>query len=661
MFTWMNCCHLCDPISASRRGQSRQKLWFRPTLESLEERLTPSPLATVQNNSWINASSSQVADYNADGSDDIAIYRDSGVFAVMLSKSQDRFVAPARWSDVAVTGAYFFSGDFNGDALPDIASLKRNGEWWVHASNGTQFEVTRWGQLSPVITWATMVVGDFNDDARTDVAGLTKSGELWVGLSDGSGFQPTQWGSLVGAWTSLLPGDFNGDGRDDLVAVSPRGTWIVLGSTGFSFAEETWQTGIGKLRPGTIRVGDFNSDGLSDLAALTPDGAWVVGISAGDRFVTGAWGSGWNKSWARVFVGDFNGDQKDDLALLAGNGNWWIAVFDGQAFSSELRARWSAPSTFSGIKHGDFDGDGRTDLAGRSLSAIWFVTTSPEGEATSAIWFYPYKGEYPPFLSDAARLPGFSATRARHFMAAVPTATHRRMFFNNAGMFQEFVYEFHGVLRRWHRSALYRGIVQLDDFKAFLLDKLDSHFARVSDLLAARYPGLSETDYRLLMAMNLVHGHFQYGTVYSDNLNVLQLTARTMGDCTEYAELVYELARLMGISATVSSIGWDFPTRLGRFYSSHVMVFANGLWIDPEINLAFRVDLATLRATDPARRLETILNSGKVYGFYNYLVYPSVRAEQLGRGVDGGVIAFYYYYYLMGMYQGRFIFYNIRS
>lgn len=655
MLSWLKrCLHGHLP----RRHTPPPNVWCRPKLESLEERLTPSSLAIVQNNSFASVTRNYVADYNGDGSDDIAIYRDTGVFAVMLSKSQDRFVTPVQWSNLAVTASYYFAGDFNGDGLPDLATLKLNGAWWVHASTGSGFEVSSWGQSLPVSSWATMVAGDFNGDAQTDIAGLSKAGELWVGLSDGSSFQTTQWGSLVGAWTSLLPGDFNGDARDDLVAVSSNGTSLVLLSSGTIFAQEVWATGIGTLRPGTIRVGDFNNDAKADVAALDPQGNWLVGVSTGSNFATASWGGGWNQSWARVLVGDFNGDQKDDLALLATNGNWWLATSAGQAFVMGLRARWSVPSAFYSIKHGDFDGDGRTDLAGQSLNGNWYVNASPAGEVRTGQWLYSYKGEYPPFLSDAARIPGIATGQ---FMSSVPSATHRRLFFNNSDTFQEFVYDYRGVLRRWYTSALFQGIVQLDDFEAYLRDKLDSHFELVRDLLADRYPGLSETDYRLLMAMNLVHGHFQYGTAYTDHLNVFQLTARTTGDCTEYAELLFELARLMGISAKVSSIGWDFPTSLGRFISSHVMVFANGLWIDPEINLAFRVNLTTLRATSPANRLESILDSGKVYGFYNYLVYPVVRADQLSRGVDGGVIAYYYYYYLIGMYQGNFIFYTIRS
>lgn len=639
--------------SQSKPTAPRSQRQFLPELELLESRLTPS--ASVLNNSWTAAPRQIAADFNNDSRDDIAVYRGTGVFAVFLAKDNDRFASPVKWSDRAVTASYFFAGDFDGDQRPDIASVKSNGAWWVHLGRADHFEVAYWGNSLPVSSWATMVVGDYNGDGLADLAGLTRSGQLWVGVSDGVGFRFAPWGSLSGAWTSLAPGDVNNDGQDDLIAVRASGAALVLRSDGSHFTQLASTTDIGALLPSTIRIGDFNADGRADIAALDSSRNWLVGVSHGDGFTFANWGSGWNRSWSRFFVGDHNGDQIDDIALYASDGGWWLALSDGQRFGQVKSVRWSPPSQFLSIKHGDFDGDGQTDFAGRSRNGTWFVATTDGGTTTTTTWYYPYSGEFPPYLAEAPWNPSF----ARQFVTSIPSATHRRLFFNSSARFQEFVYDYRGMLRRWYNTAKNQGILQLEDFKTYLRGKLDEHFQQMRGVLEKRYAGLSDTDYRLLMAMNLTHGHFRYGTVYSHKLNVMQLISRSTGDCTEYAELVYELARLMGISATIKSVGWNYSTSLGQFVASHMMVIANGLWIDPEINLAFRVDLAKLRATDPISRLALVLNSGKVYGFYNYLIYPPIRSEQLARGVDGGVIAFYYYYYLRGMYQGNFVFYTV--
>ena len=51
----------------------------------------------------------------------------------------------------------------------------------------------------------------------------------------------------------------------------------------------------------------------------------------------------------------------------------------------------------------------------------------------------------------------------------------------------------------------------------------------------------------------------------------------------------------------------------------------------------------------------------RAFGFYDWYLQPNVRQDQLARGVDGGIIAFYYQYYLAGIGQGNTNLYYVRG
>ncbi len=158
--------------------------------------------------------------------------------------------------------------------------------------------------------------------------------------------------------TALAAGDFNGDGRDDLAVGAPgenvdganqtgtvtvfHGTRTGLSGTG----SQDWNqatSGVegdpegGEQLGAALAAGDFNGDGEADLAMGTPGEsiggeAWVgsvnvlygsaAGLSAvGDQVwnqsttgVPGNWEAG-DLTGTAVTAGDFDGDGRDDLAI----------------------------------------------------------------------------------------------------------------------------------------------------------------------------------------------------------------------------------------------------------------------------------------------------------------------------------------------------------
>lgn len=131
--------------------------------------------------------------------------------------------------------------------------------------------------------------------------------------------------------------------------------------------------------------GDFNADGKTDVANFS-SGSWVVGLSTGSRFNHSEWGSLPPGNWAHV-VGDYNQDGKDDIASFL-NGEIRVAVSNGSTFTVTQWARSEITSGWANVFGGDFDGNGRQDLATYNTSnGQWYVWRTSGGETfTMASW-----------------------------------------------------------------------------------------------------------------------------------------------------------------------------------------------------------------------------------------------------------------------------------
>ncbi|MBI1849319.1 MAG: FG-GAP repeat protein [Planctomycetes bacterium] len=291
-------------------------------------------------------------------------------------------------------------GDFDGDGFDDLAV-------------GVPFESVG----------AAGNAGAVNVFYGSPLGIATLGSEIWS--KGGNGITGTaEQGALLGV--ALTVGDFDGDGRDDLAIGEPRddvngvtnagSVTVLYGSvSGLSgVGQQTWtqDSGLGGTAEtqdsfgASLAAGDFDNDGFDDLvvgvafenfgSTVDAGSVNVINGSAAGLVVTGnqIWeqatvgidgaAEAGDKFGATLAVGDFDGDGFGDLAIgvpgedvgatanagavnvlygsatglsTAGNQLW------DQSTAGVLDAPEAEDRLGSSLVVGDFDGDGRADLA----------------------------------------------------------------------------------------------------------------------------------------------------------------------------------------------------------------------------------------------------------------------------------------------------------
>jgi hypothetical protein len=306
-----------------------------------------------QSNVGLNSQAVALGDLNGDGKLDLAVVDDcvpttatcGAEFVDVFLGNGDGTFKTAKSSVLSSTDVTFIGfGDLNGDGKPDAVTLDPDAAFatvMLGAGDGT-FQILNAYETdgtSPLFG----VLGDLNGDGKTDLAVANAcqlnfqtscSGTVAVLLGNGNGTLQDPPDYLVtgdSSLESLAVADFNGDGRPDLAEL----------------------------------IIDFNGSSLPSASVNVlfgqGDGTFVAGPSTA---VANSFVNPFNTSFV---VADFNRDGKADLATTAcldqACATVGLAVLLGQGNGTFSPTLLSPPLSTLALAVGDFNGDGKTDLA----------------------------------------------------------------------------------------------------------------------------------------------------------------------------------------------------------------------------------------------------------------------------------------------------------
>jgi len=264
---------------------------------------------------------------------------------------------------------------------------------------GSQFMAKRWfdGLMQSIGRAKVYSEASFNGDPYADLM-FFQGSDNTIHVNTSRGFD--MHGSGSGLWLganafgakqdNYYPGDYNGDGKTDLAYFESNNTWHFRVSTGTAFTDQTNNPRLGPWGAhgsGRHLVGDFTGDGKDDIGYFEySTNKFHVAVATDDWFIGETWVTGdcpncFGHDGGRHYVGDFNGDGKDDLLFFEPFDNTiHVTISTGTGFGGPGTGRWLNPSAFGAKMDnyypGDYNGDGKTDLAYFESNNSWHFRVS---------------------------------------------------------------------------------------------------------------------------------------------------------------------------------------------------------------------------------------------------------------------------------------------
>jgi uncharacterized protein (TIGR03437 family) len=318
-------------------------------------------------------SAAAIGDFNRDGKLDVACTREDTILAVELGVGGGALGPPTTYT--VAWGDSIAAADMDGDGNLDLVTSGYS----ILFGDGTGRFPRRddyWQEMT-----GRIVLTDFDGDGKLDIVTGMGSASGFVGPAISvmfgrgggkfSGPPITLVQSLPApndSVQSLSPTDFDGDGIPDLLVQDLFEIGVLKGIGDGTFRQTFTYTAANGY-PRATAVADFNRDSRPDIVvALTP------GVGVGRIEVLPGKGDGTFQApiatpapaeLSALQVGDFNGDGRPDVAgLLALSGMESVLVFLGDgAGGFAAPVSYATGITPNAIALGDFNGDGKLDMA----------------------------------------------------------------------------------------------------------------------------------------------------------------------------------------------------------------------------------------------------------------------------------------------------------
>lgn len=410
-------------------------------------------------------------DFTGDGKVDLLVFYQLGAYNPgidenasyeqwVIFEEEDGVMTQTHTGVDAHAGSTKYAGDFNGDGITDYVALNRNnGDYSVFESSGSSFNAS---SISGSLSWGPgnwLQLADFDGDGKTDFMVFSPAfpenepPEIWGSLYYCNETEFIFDSNHIWQDNNQISGlefilyDFNSDGKTDIYSGLPyrvggqydasRNRALLLhGSDRGSFqvySNDDWPDFSNALTNQEATAGDFNGDGrldilvrvennrtieedVGDCSVCPAEGTcvngrcivnnteyyWNLYLGTGSGFTiveTNVTGSQTNE----LYTGDFNGDGKADIANRDG-GQINTFSFDGSDTFELIASKLIANN--AQISVGDFTGNGTSDILEIEELQVTFEHTVTCGTGTSPPTCEQYRYSQPITLhSDYRKAP----------------------------------------------------------------------------------------------------------------------------------------------------------------------------------------------------------------------------------------------------------------
>jgi hypothetical protein len=290
--------------------------------------------------------------------------------------------------------------DFNSDGIPDLAIgtngtsatdgigsiniLLGNGDGTFQAAK--TFTGLAGNQLiiaAPFVTGGPQDIISANNSAST-----TNNGFLFVGDGKGGLGVGTPLSLGIDTITAIISGDFNGDGKEDFVVggqvFGVPAFNVFLGNGNGTFNQGTLNA-TSNVPITALGAGDFTGQGALDIAVAHTDGTVDIFLQDGEGDFFPNAGTQAGSSPSAIVVGDFNGDGKADLAITNSTADSVSILLGNGSGGFTAIASPSTGAAPNSIAVGDFNGDGIADLAVANSGADTVTILLGKGDGTFTV------------------------------------------------------------------------------------------------------------------------------------------------------------------------------------------------------------------------------------------------------------------------------------